>query len=183
MMDTMSGAPDTGTTPESLKDALIVDVLEHMKKQNERLRANNKNQKDSNNRLQFVSRMMVALVVVVLSVAAVLVWVGTTLRQVTAVQVSQTRKIDDTVARLELMGKSFDKKLETTPEQGNEEVKKLAKKVDEQPKVVADGKGGLSLEVSKKKVEEVKIVPPKPPSKPPTSAKPAPKELIPIKGF
>lgn len=171
--------------------ALILDVLEHMKKNNSYQKQSNKNQIDANNRMAFLSKALLAIVVMT-AISLVDSIIGrfqynTAVSKLSALA-GDYKKLQDQYDKL---ATKVDNKLATKDDSKalTKKVENLTAKVDDAPKVVADSKGELSLEVSMKKAdvptkETNPIKGSKELPKPAASTKKdSEKATIPLKGF
>lgn len=129
--------------------ALILDVLQYMKKQNVQQRDNNKSQHETNGRVAFVSKLMV--VGCIMGALMVTEGVVSQFQSRSALKELQviSRDYKQLLADFETLKDDVAKKLETTPEDVSRQITKLEQKVDDAPKLTADEKTGeLKLEVA-----------------------------------
>ena len=149
-----------------VEKALILDVLQHMRKQNEQQKENNKSQRETNARSARISKMLLVLcasgVVIIAQGVAAQMQAKKALSELE--QLSRDYKLHKSA--FAALKEDFEKKLQTTPADLGKQITQLEQKVDDAPKLTADRKTGeLKLEVSVTK-----------PSPKPSASAPAPKE-------
>ncbi len=146
-----AGAESALNLGGDVEKALVLDVIQHMKKQNEQQKANNKSQHETNSQLVRVNRFLITLCIVALLLVAEGVF-----GQIQSYNaISELQRIAQDYRKLHeeftALKKDMSERLATTPGQVSDQITRLEQKVDDAPKITADTKTGeikLELPVS-----------------------------------